>query len=195
MTTASKRATVKNAAASEAPVLAAVRGLAGQYLADTFAAGVQERKLIDLLKTWAAPTYDEWEAVRKAFQDQRPPEMTEAASRMAWSRLVKAAGLEKPKATSADAASKQNAREKVKSELVVLSDTALKTRVDALLKAGFGPSDPAVKRLSGEIKRREDAALEPVKAQMADDRKAIKTALKECKDVAILKKIRTLLKV
>lgn len=179
--------TKKTVSAVEALILA-ITPIASEMMTNELACGLAEAQAVKLLKAWKDPTFDEWESVRKAFVAQKPAAMASRAADMAWSRLIKSAGLAKPKSTSAEAIQREEARKKEAERLAALSDDQIQRHIDVYSELS---DDAGAKKYKAEKKRRDDEKAKPQKDAIDKAIKSIREKVKDCKDT---KKLNAILK-
>lgn len=167
----------------------------------------------DLLSTEAADrikdalakaTFDLWEAVRNVWQGKyrEVRGADDVASQKAWSRLIAATGLVKPKSTSAS--STKNAAS-VAAKAAALNALKAKTaeglavlREDLAQKIATGGPDAdaafkQIRMIDAEKKRREEEAGKAAKDHLKSVRDRVLEMVKKCEDVETLARMEALL--
>ena len=157
------------------------------YLKHAIGADAAGLLIVKELKKLPNPSFDEWEALRKAFKDVAPRGALEESVSRQWQRLAKNAEMVKPKSTSAESLIKAQQREADRKKLASVSDGELATRIQKLADLDMKPT-----KLLQEQKRRQTVKDLPVKEAKAEAIKAIKRALEKA-DLVMIEKVRKVL--
>ena len=143
------------------------------------------------------PSYEFWEATRKAFIASymaRSKASNEESAQKAWERLVKRmtkeCSLEKPKAPNKDASRMSIKRAEEKAKMQAIPDSKLLEMV-AEYKAQDNFKD--AEKVKQELERRAKDKNKGVEAQVKELRDDIRKRVGKVSDLALLKKIQALL--
>lgn len=159
--------------------------------------GLAEKALIEHLQSIPEWTFDDWETLRKSFVNAKPENMTQKAADNRWQRLVKDAGMEKPKSGTVDAQVKQTQRAKVSEKMETLLAMELpeleKLKNTAVKDSDFSQAGLIQKALD----KKATELLKPQEEAFKAELKTVREALNKLKvtDKATLDKIAKLLKV
>jgi hypothetical protein len=167
--------------------LASIKENGALYLKHAIGADAAGLLIVKELKKLPNPSFDEWEALRKAFKEVAPRGALEESVSRQWQRLAKNAEMVKPKSTSAESIIKAQQREADRKKLESVSDDELATRIQKLADLDMKPT-----KLVAEQKRRQAVKDAPVKEAKAEAIKEIKSALEKA-DLAIIEKVRKVL--